>query len=123
VPSELDRLKRLMSEATPGPWGINKYGGIGTGDHFIFGGFVITGEGFDADCAGNAAELICAMRNALQALLAVAETSKRVLAELRWMPELARPCIGNTNVAVIEQKIAELTEALAALEKEEKSKC
>ncbi len=74
--SRFAELRKLVEEATPGPWGINKYGAIGTGKCFIFGGQVVGAEGFEEDSAGNAAELIVALRNHAPALLDVCEAAE-----------------------------------------------
>lgn len=66
-----EELEALEKAATPAPWGINKYCSIGTGKHFIFGGTVVSCDGFDGDATGNAQEFICALRNAAPRLLAI----------------------------------------------------
>ncbi len=65
----------MVEAATPAPWGVNKYGAIGTGEHFIFGGHVIGACGFEEDMCGNAPELIVALRNNAAALLDVCEAA------------------------------------------------
>lgn len=42
------------------------------------------------------------------------EVLGKVTAEFRWLPSMARACIGYTNVAVLERRIAECDAALAA---------
>lgn len=76
----IERLETLEKAATPGPWGINKYGGIGTGKHFIFGGIVIGASGFDEEAVSNALEFVAASRNSLPSLLAVAKAALTVQA-------------------------------------------
>ncbi len=39
---------------------------------------------------------------------------RKVVAELKWMPTLAAPCVGATNVKCVEDRIAECEQALEA---------
>lgn len=50
-----------------------------------------------------------------EALKVAEEAMEKTCAELRWIPELARPCVGNTNVAVVERRLEEMAAALAKI--------
>lgn len=70
---DLNELRRMEAEATPGPWRAIPYDG---------GGWQVDGPTYcTADCAESGrpqeeAELIAAMRNALPHLLRIAEASR-----------------------------------------------
>lgn len=69
--ARLAEMETLEARIAPAPWGVNKYGAIGTGERFIFGGIVIDREGFDTDLAGYAPKWIVAARNTWDASIAV----------------------------------------------------
>lgn len=81
-PMTCDELEALEKVATPGPWGINKYCSIGTGEYYIFGGTVVSCDGFGSDATGNAPEFICALRNEAPRLLAIRRAAEVLLNRL-----------------------------------------
>jgi len=104
----IDRLKKLEAAATPGPWVGDRYDGTvkyaiqGPGDALVCQG-----------CNGNSAgdnpygfqstedeSFVMAARNALPALIAVAEAAKGVAGRMH----------GNTVIAELESALAKLEE-------------
>lgn len=90
----IERLRALEAEATAGPW-FDDYGKVGAGD-----------SGIGEMDSGEDAALIPAMRNALPALLAVAEEAHAVL----------RTGGLDSFTAESDHAVARLMKALAALD-------
>ena len=55
-----------------------------------------------------------------QSHAALVAALERLTTEFRWLPELGRACIGNTNVAVLELRLSEARAALDAARQEVK---
>jgi len=89
TPADLAELKRLLAEATPGPWSVDPdyRPGMRWNNHIVAPGdktvCFMSHDGTDENKVGEAnAELIETLRNVAPALIAAAEDSERMRAEL-----------------------------------------
>lgn len=116
----LDRLKKIIAQATPGPWAVNQDGA----EEWWYSDTIL-GEGGAggalASCTEGNAELIVTAINALPALLEVAEAAK---ASRDWINagKMTKCYMGDKSIdayelIVIEKRLdaalAKLTEAEA----------
>ena len=104
---DLAELRRLHEEATPGPW-ESSIAGI-EGDNYVAGTGPWHRVTFNECASQYDAALIAAMRNALPALLSIAEAAEAFMSEEHDCDD-DQPCLYHDA----------LSAALAAVRKEEK---
>lgn len=121
---DLDGIEARANAATPGPWRVNKYAGIGTGPNGVTDS-VIGSDGinpfYELGCPYDNLGFIAAARQDVPALVAYAR-SLEAEAEKVTMPQIIRYCEslmyrmehGNTAEAVEAMERAKIIHAIVA---------
>lgn len=131
--AELKAIRERWEAATAGPWEVRRGGNFTDFGMRGFNDFCeknshsatelklgSTRVGFNVEAdlgrSQDDAEFIAHAITDVPALLAEVErlraAMRHAVNEMRWVPELARPCVGNTNVACLEAAIKNCRQAL-----------